>query len=568
MQSTALKILKTGQNVFLTGSAGTGKTHILNEFVLYLKSRKIIPTIVAPTGIAASHLNGQTIHSYFSLGIRDSIDEDFISNLLDKKYLQTRFKKLKILIIDEISMVSPNVFSSIDKILRAFKQSDEPFAGIQVILSGDFFQLPPISRNTDGKRFAWQSPSWKDLDLQTCYLEKKFRQDDNQLIFVLDEIRSGQVSQRSHDILNARLQKDLDIDFTPTKLYTHNMDVDRINNDELRSIDAETQLFKYESEGAKTNIEKLFKSALVQEELTLKKDAVVMFIKNNPEKNYINGTTGVVIDFTKDSFKLPIVKLSNGYVVKVEYEDWTIENDSGKVQAKISQIPLKLAWAITIHKSQGMTLDAAQIDLSKTFEVGQGYVALSRIKNIEGLKLMGFNDNALSVDPLILSIDPRIKQASKKASDKIETYEENQLNAMQLSYIQRLGGITDQKLIDKEKVLLDKEPKIEEKVANHVKTKNLIESSSTLKELATNAGFSVATIMNHLILIKKDEENFDISKYMPSLSTINLVNNAVVQIKETNNQDDFSEDGKIRLKAIFTKLNEEISYDDIKMALI
>lgn len=568
MQKTALKILKTGQNVFLTGSAGTGKTHILNDFVLYLKSRKIIPTIVAPTGIAASHLNGQTIHSYFSLGIRDSIDEEFISNLLDKKYLQTRFKKLKILIIDEISMVSPNVFSSIDRILRAFKQSDEPFAGIQVVLSGDFFQLPPISRNTDGKRFAWQSPSWKDLDLQTCYLEKKFRQDDNQLIFVLDEIRSGQVSQRSHDILNSRLQKDLNIDFTPTKLYTHNMDVDRINNDELRSIDNDSQLFKYTSEGAKTNIEKLFKSALVQEELTLKKDAVVMFIKNNPEKQYINGTTGVVIDFSKDAQKLPIVKLSNGYVVKVEYEDWTIENDSGKIQAKISQIPLKLAWAITIHKSQGMTLDAAQIDLSKTFEVGQGYVALSRIKNIEGLKLMGFNDNALSVDSLILSIDPRIKQASIKASEKIEAFEDNQLSAMHLSYIQKLGGTIDQKEIDKQKVLLDSEPKIEEKVANHIKTKNLIETSSSLQDLAKNAGFSVSTIMNHLGLIKTDEVDFDISKYMPNLSTINLVNKAVEEVKKTNNDEDFSEDGKIKLKAIFTKLDEKISYDDIKMTLI
>ncbi|KAB7887148.1 AAA family ATPase [Poseidonibacter ostreae] len=568
MQETALKILKTGQNVFLTGSAGTGKTHILNEFVLYLKSRKIIPTIVAPTGIAASHLNGQTIHSYFSLGIRDSIDESFISNLLDKKYLQTRFKKLKILIIDEISMVSPNIFSSIDKILKAFKQTNKPFGGIQVILSGDFFQLPPISKNIDGKRFAWQSPSWKELDLQTCYLEKKFRQDDNQLIFVLDEIRSGQVSQKSHDILNARLQKDLDIDFTPTKLYTHNMDVDRINNDELRSIDKESQLFKYTSEGAKGNIEKLFKSALVQEELILKKDAVVMFIKNNPEKYYINGTTGVVIDFTKDEQKLPIVKLSNGYVVKVEYEDWSIENDSGKVQAKISQIPLKLAWAITIHKSQGMTLDAAQIDLSKTFEVGQGYVALSRIKNIEGLKLMGFNDNALSVDPLILSIDPRIKQASVKAANKIEAFEENQLNAMQLSYIQKLGGTIDKKEIYKEKVLLSKEPKIEEKIANHIKTKNLVETSSNLEDLAKNAGFTVTTIMNHLSLIKKEDIDFDMSKYMPSLNTINLVNKAIEQIKETNHDEDFSEDGKIRLKAIFTKLDEKITYNDIKMAIL
>ena len=568
MQQTALKIVKTGQNVFLTGSAGTGKTHILNEFVLYLKSRKVIPTIVAPTGIAASHLNGQTIHSYFSLGIRDSIDEYFISNLIEKKYLQTRFKKLKVLIIDEISMVSPNIFTSIDKILRAFKQNDNPFGGIQVILSGDFFQLPPISKNNDGKRFAWQSPSWKELDLQTCYLEKKFRQDDNQLIFVLDEIRSGNVSQKSHDILNARLKKDLDIDFTPTKLYTHNMDVDKINNNELVSIDNKSQVFKYTSEGAKSNIEKLFKSALVQEELTLKKDAVVMFIKNNPEKYYINGTTGVVIDFTKDEQKLPIVKLSNGYVVKVEYEDWKIENDSGKIQAKISQIPLKLAWAITIHKSQGMTLDAAQIDLSKTFEVGQGYVALSRIKNIEGLKLMGFNDNALSVDTLILSIDPRIKQASKKASEKIESLEENQLNAIQLSYIQKLGGIIDEKEINKEKEILSKEPKIEAKIPNHIKTKNQIENSATLQDLAKNAGFSLSTIINHLSLLKTEETNFDISKYMPNLATINLIKKAVKEIKEVNNEEDFSEDGKIKLKPIYIKLDEKISYDDIKIVLI
>ena len=563
MQQTALKILKSGQNVFLTGSAGTGKTHILNEYILYLKSRKIIPTIVAPTGIAASHLNGQTIHSYFSLGIRDSIDDDFISNLLEKKYLQTRFKKLKLLIIDEISMVSPNIFTSIDKILRAFKQIDEPFAGIQVILSGDFFQLPPISKNSDGKRFAWQSPSWKDLDLQTCYLQKKFRQDDNQLISVLDEIRSGQMSQNSYDILNSRLLKDLNIDFTPTKLYTHNMDVDRINNDELKGIEEEAHLYSYTHEGAKSNIEKLFKSALVQEELTLKKDAVVMFIKNNPEKYYINGTTGVVIDFSKDELRLPIVKLSSGYVIKVEYEDWTIENDKGKVQAKISQIPLKLAWAITIHKSQGMTLDAAQIDLSKTFEVGQGYVALSRIKNIEGLRLMGFNDNALSVDPLILSIDPRIKQASKRASDKIEAYEDSHLKAIELSYIQRLGGTVDKKEIE-----LNKEPKIEEKIPNHIKTKNLVETSEDLQELAKNAGYSVSTIMNHLSLIKKDDASFDISKYMPNLSTINLVNKAITDIKEQNSEEDFSEDGNIRLKAIFTKLDEKVSYNDIKMTLI
>ena len=194
LQNTALNILKTGSNVFITGSAGTGKTFLLNQFTFYLKSRKIIPTVVAPTGIAASHLQGQTIHSYFSLGIRSEIDDYYIESLLEKKYLQTRFSKLKVLIVDEISMVSPEMFSAMDTILRAFKKNNLPFGGIQTILSGDFFQLPPISRVPKDKRFAWQSASWKELQLKTCYLQKKFRQDDNVLIGILDEIRSGSVS--------------------------------------------------------------------------------------------------------------------------------------------------------------------------------------------------------------------------------------------------------------------------------------------------------------------------------------------------------------------------------------
>ena len=566
MQQIALKILKSGQNLFLTGSAGTGKTYVLHEYISYLKSRKIIPTIVAPTGIAASHLQGQTIHSFFSLGIRDGIDEYFIKKLLEKKYLQTRFNKLKVLIIDEISMVSPNIFSSLDMILQAFKQNDKPYGGVQVVLSGDFFQLPPISKNSDGKKFAWQSPSWKELDLQTAYLQKKFRQDDDQLIFILDEIRGGKISQTTYDILNSRLQKELDIEFTPTKLYTHNLDVDRINNQELNKLPLEPHNFKYISEGAKSNIEKLFKSSLVQEELILKKDAVVMFIKNNPEKFIVNGTTGVVIDFSKDD--LPIVKLSTGYIVKVEYEDWTQENDKGKIVSKISQIPLKLAWAITIHKSQGMTLDAAQIDLSKTFEVGQGYVALSRIKNIDGLQLLGYNDTALTVDSLILSIDDRIKQSSLKAKNKILDYKENELKAIELSYIKSLDGLINIEDIAKEKEKLNSKKIIEPKLLTHHKTKLLIDSSQSLEELAKKREVSIGTIINHISLLKKEDANLDISSYMPSLEIINLINKAILDIKKQNNQDDFSEDGNVRLRPIFNKLNGKASYDDIKLVLL
>ena len=568
MQNTALNILKTGNNVFITGSAGTGKTYLLNQFTFYLKSRKIIPTIVAPTGIAASHLQGQTIHSYFSLGIRSDIDDNYIESLLEKKYLQTRFSKLKVLIVDEISMVSPEMLTSMDKILRAFKKNDMAFGGVQTVLSGDFFQLPPISKVVTDKRFAWQSSTWKELELKTCYLQEKFRQDDNVLISILDEIRSGLVSKNSYDILNSRFHKELDIDFTPTKLYTHNVDVDRINSDELNKINNPVKAFKYKSEGSAKNIEKIFKSSLVLEEISLKKDAVVMFIKNNHELGFVNGTTGVVVDFDKET-GLPLVKTSYGSLIKLGLEDWTIENDSGNIVAKVSQVPLKLAWAITIHKSQGMTLDSAEIDLSKTFEVGQGYVALSRIKNIDGLRLMGLNDKALTVDALILHIDDRIKAASKKASDEISAVPAEKLEEIFNAYILSIDGTIDSSKIQAQEKVLKSEKKIVSTNATptYKQTEDLLENSSSIMELATKRGVSKGTIIKHLSVLKEQKPDINLDKFLPDAKTLELIKNAVTKIKERNNKDDFSEDGRPRLKPIFEALDAKVDYDDIRIAL-
>lgn len=567
MQTIALNILKTGNNVFITGSAGTGKTYLLNKYTFYLKSRKIIPTIVAPTGIAASHLQGQTIHSYFSLGIRDTIDDDYIDSLLEKKYLQTRFAKLTVLIVDEISMVSPEMFTAMDKILRAFKENDIPFGGVQTILSGDFFQLPPISRVPKDKRFAWQSPSWKELELKTCYLQEKFRQDDNVLISILDEIRTGSVSSNSYEVLNARHHKDLGLDFTPTKLYTHNVDVDRINSDELNKLTNPSHSFKYKSEGTAKNVEKIFKSSLVLEEMTLKKDALVMFIKNNHELGYVNGTTGVVVDFDKQTY-LPVVKTSYGALIRVTLEDWTIENDSSNIVAKVSQIPLKLAWAITIHKSQGMTLDSAEIDLSKTFEVGQGYVALSRIKNIEGLRLMGLNDMALTVDPLILHIDDRIKAASKKASDEISALSDENLAEIFESYILSIDGIVNKDKIEAQEIILKSQKKVivNNPTPTHIQTKELIETSNSILELATSRGVSKGTIINHLRILKEQDQNLDLEKFMPDKNTLILIQDALAKIIQRADGDDFSEDGKPRLKPIFELLDSKVDYDEIRIA--
>jgi len=436
------------------------------------------------------------------------------------------------------------------------------------VISGDFFQLPPVSKVPKEKRFAWQSPAWKALELQTCYLQEKFRQDDERLISVLDDIRSGNISTTSEELLASRHEKELSIT-TPTKLYTHNIDVDRINLEELNKLEGEPKLFVCETKGSEKNIDKIFKSSLVLEELALKKGAVVIFIKNNTEEGYVNGTTGTVQSFSPID-NMPIVRTTDGRKIKLEPEDWSLENDSGKVTATVSQVPLRLAWAITIHKSQGMTLDAAEMDLSKTFETGQGYVALSRIKNIEGLRLMGLNPMALRVDPLILHVDDRIKQASQKSVDAIESYSKEGLDGVFESHISSLGGLVSKIEVEEEiqNIKAGKPSHSSYVTPTHVKTKKLIEKSDTLIKLATHRGLGKSTIVNHLFLIKEENPEIDINKYKPKDEVFERVDEVVLKLKTKNLKENFSDDGKLRLKPVFEALDGDVSYDEIRVCML
>ena len=442
-QSIALKILRAGRNVFLTGSAGTGKTHVVNEYMKYLRERGIEPAIVAPTGIAASHIGGKTIHSFFCIGIEKDVDEGYLSWLLRQPFAEKRLGQLKVLIVDEISMVSPGLFFSMDKILRAFKRCEKPFGGVQIVLSGDFFQLPPIGKAPRTERFVWQTDLWGQSDLKVCYLEEKFRHKDDVLITILEEIRSGDVSEGSMEVFRSCYRKKLTNSFRPTKLYTHNIDVDRINEAELGKLPGESAVFEANTKGSKKNIEKIFRNSLIAQEIQIKKGAVVIFIKNNYEKGYINGTLGKVVSFSKGE-NLPVVEIFSGRKIIVDMEDWILEDDKGNIKANVEQIPLRLAWALTIHKSQGMTLDAAEIDLSKTFEVGQGYVALSRIRSIEGLRLMGLNDVALMVDELVLGIDSEMKKQSRLNSLKARNIDKKELKEISANFILENGGTMEE----------------------------------------------------------------------------------------------------------------------------
>lgn len=569
-QETAFGILKAGKNVFLTGSAGTGKTYLLNTYIQYLKERGINPAITAPTGIAASHIKGMTIHSFFGIGIQENVDKYFLDRLLQKEFLYNRLSKLKILIVDEISMVSPVLFSSMDRILRAFKSSDQPFGGVQLILSGDFFQLPPISKNAKEIKFAWQSMVWQNSDLKVCYLEEKFRQNDKDLINILDEIRSGSVSEYSMEIFRSCYKKELKSGFKAAKLYTHNEDVDRINEKELEALPDEMRIFKSCNKGSKKNIERILNSSLVSEELRLKKGALVIFIKNNYEAGYINGTLGKVMSFSKTT-GAPIVEIFSGRKIKAEFEDWKFENNRGEIKAVVSQIPLRLAWALTVHKSQGMTLDAAEIDLSKTFEVGQGYVALSRIKSIKGLRLTGLNKIALLVDELVLDVDREMKNFSRLNELKFQSFFEKEKKVMFEKFIVKNNGAIKQNEIKKNKKILKRqksETNVFKKENTLEITKRLLIKKKTILEISKERKLTESTIMSHIQKIFGAWPDFDFSHLKPDEKSLKQIFEAIKKIKEKNNRDDFLENEQIRLRVIFEYLKEEISYDKIRLALI
>ena len=406
-QKLALHILKKGKNVLLTGPAGSGKTFVLNEFIRYLKRKKIPAGITAPTGVAATHINGRTLHSWAGLGIQHTFGKREIDKIVYNKRIRPRVEKARILIIDEISMMNDYHLDVLDAICRKIRMSTSPFGGIQVVMSGDFFQLSPISRDGREGNFVNKAEVWSQMDLQVCYLTEQHRHDDRDLTKILNEIRQNRVSLATRKLLAKRKRAPLADKIPATRLYTHNVDVDAQNDYQLSLIDGKGYQYEMAEAGQATLGKGLKKNCLAPEVLVLKKGALVMFLKNNPDEGYVNGTLGKVIGFSPE--EQPIVETALGDVITVSPARWVIEEDD-KILAQISQVPLRLAWAITVHKSQGMTLDLAEMDLSRTFAPGMGYVALSRVRQLDSLSLLGINEMAYRVNPKAVALDKELRE--------------------------------------------------------------------------------------------------------------------------------------------------------------
>lgn len=436
-QETALKVLKLGRNAFITGTAGSGKSYLLGQYINYLSKEIKVSAdaiaITASTGIAASLIGGITLHSFSGIGISDYMtDEDIQKFFIKRGKLRQRILLAKILIIDEISMVHRKQFELASRMISYAKGNKAPFGGMQVIVTGDFYQLPPVSKANSQEenrdRFCFMSQTWVDCNFAVCYLNEQHRAKGSELNNLLNAMRTETLDEDHFALLESRQNTQHNEDIL--HLYTHNEDVDSINLDKLCKIEAKSYIYKATHDGKESAVQTLMKSITAPTTLELKVGAKVMFVKNDMDAGFVNGTQGTIIRFDNNSENdppfTPVVETVDGDIICAEPYAWQLM-EGEKVIAEVKQIPLRLAWAITIHKSQGMSLDEAKINLSRCFETGQGFVALSRLRGIEGLHIEGIGMRALQLNPLAIKADKRFLQLSEDIETELYDIKESDI---------------------------------------------------------------------------------------------------------------------------------------------
>jgi len=412
------------KNIFITGPGGTGKSTLIKQLQLDAKRKNLNIQVCALTGCAAVLIGckAKTIHSWSGIGLGNGTIGMHVKRVALNKYKSKTWKSVDILVIDEVSMMSQKIFEMLDAIGKAIRQNGMPFGGIQVIFLGDFFQLPPVGNKEEPEtmRYCFESPLWKETFSMenTVKLTKIFRQTDEVYTKILNQIREGRLKKSSNDLLMSLVGRQIEegSPIQPTKLFPIRSRVDAINERKMAELDSHESEFKLKylktipaigkdniplpkmtPEQIDVELLNIHNSILCNDVLKLKVGAQVMCVVNIelPTGGIIcNGSQGVVTKFTEQG--LPVVKYRNGQEMMMNYHVWESENITG---IGVSQIPLILAWAITIHKSQGATMDAAEIDVgSGVFECGQTYVALSRVKSLEGLYLTSFDASKILIN--------------------------------------------------------------------------------------------------------------------------------------------------------------------------
>ncbi len=430
-QSRAIAVLREQQNCFLTGGAGTGKSTVIREWRKELaremasdeedddakensKSKKSDKksgiAVLASTGTAAILLGGRTFHSFFGLGIMEGGIDAVVERALKHKGVSSRLKKTKLVLIDEISMIGGQEWEAAEQIARKVKGKSLPWGGIRIIAVGDFAQLPPVT-----KPWCFLSEKWGETDFAHLNLKTIVRSKDSEWNEVLNELRWGSISANANMILKARVKK-VGETFQGTRLFARRNQVDRYNQERLNHLAGTVKEYPSVYMGVARKVDEIKRQAPIPEVLVLKEGAIVMFRHNDPEQRWVNGTLGTIAKMGKE--EIDVVLLS-GRRVSIEPVTFSLLDAEGNAVATATNFPLNLAWACTIHKAQGATLDQVHVDLSGAWEHGQGYVALSRVRKLEDLTLEGWSPGFVKIDPVVRRFYDYISE-SDHAPDELD----------------------------------------------------------------------------------------------------------------------------------------------------
>lgn len=394
-QRHALEMCESGENVFLTGGAGSGKSYLIRE-LMKDKDPKRLP-ILASTGAAAVLLGGRTFHSFFGLGIMEGGTQATLQRVLQDRRALKRVREVEGVVIDEISMIPGDALMVAEALAREARGSSLPWGGLRVIAVGDFGQLPPVTRQGQKRDWCFQNEVWARSGFQVCELKLNQRIQNREFLEVLADVREGRLSERVREFLHERT-RDHDEDHPGTRLFPRREQAENYNQKKLAEIN-ETELLVdsiYLGEPKYTEI--LSRSAPVPRQLKLKVGCRVLFLKNDMQKRWVNGTRGTLVHYEADHL---IVRKDGGREVKVEKMSFSLLDAEGNTKASVIQFPLNLAYATTIHKSQGATLDELWCDLGALWEPGHAYVALSRLRDPAGLHIVRWHPRSFVVDPAV-----------------------------------------------------------------------------------------------------------------------------------------------------------------------
>lgn len=396
-------LMNSKKNIFLTGKAGTGKSYVINEYKKLTKERI---GITSSTGVSAMIINGLTLHSFFGIGIveENSIVELVIMRAIRNKKVRNRINEIDVLFIDEISMVHGFLLKILDLVAKKIRKSEEPFGGLRVIATGDFFQISPVTKNNKPTDWAFKSEIWETLNFEFIYLKKIERSKDNNYNKFLEFVRFSKITKPIEDFLDSKLFKGDLSTFDGTRLLGRKNDVQEINARKLKGIDAKLEVFETKywiSEDSELSLEKFKETCFLDEVLEIKVGALVMIRVNDKSVNnlYANGTLGHVLKIKGTYIK---IKTLDDVIIFLKQEIVEQKNERGDTIATAENFPINLGWAMTIHKSQGATIDSALIDLTNLWDHGMAYVALSRVKSSKGLHLLGWSRRSFITDPDVI----------------------------------------------------------------------------------------------------------------------------------------------------------------------